>query len=199
MKLENLKLTGAMLLLAASLGTNPLTSMTVYAENIEDDKPLFEDEKDDHELEDVSGGDVKPEEPTEEEPTEEPTEEEPESDPLENTDIDPEDEEYNTGREEIPDYVKTEWERKIGEPNKPNEPNKPTTPDEIDLPKTGNMITNILLGGAAIGVIYALGSEMHTRVMVENALFDKINAPTETKVPGSRKKFKRKSKEKILK
>lgn len=123
------------------------------------------------------------------------------------TDIDPEDEEYNTGRKEIPDTVKTEAERKgidriPGKPGKPGDKEKTGNPGssetttettettvitEIPItPKTGLSLGGIILAGGGLGV--ALGAT--------NNLVSQIQM---NKVVDSKKKFRRKSKKRTRK
>ena len=129
--------------------------------------------------------------------------------PLEDTDIDPDDEEYNTGRDEIPDTVETEWERKIGKKKKkkkPTTPENPTPTEEyvpeevvyeqpvttVELPKTGNEYEDaIKFGGLSGLVIAALIGLSYTNSM--------YNISNGEKVVSSRKKFKRRNKNRRLK
>lgn len=125
------------------------------------------------------------------------------------TDIDPEDEKYNTGRKEIPEGTPTEAERKHidripGKPGKPGDKEQTGNPGssetttttettettvitEIPItPKTGLSLGGIILAGGGLGV--ALGAT--------NNLVSQIQM---NKVVDSKKKFRRKSKKRTRK
>lgn len=206
MKIENLKIYGATLAIIAAMAMNPNNTMTVYAE----EEVLFEDTEDDYTLEDIeettdqpSNEDNSQENNQENEvPSTNPFDDNPEDD-LENTEIDPEDEEYNTGRTEIPDYVKTEAERKGLVPDNPptdspsetlddpqeEVPETPVTPVEPEvqpIPKTGASVNPLIGIGVALGLIG--GSVIELQYLSgKNGLI---------KVIDSRKKYQKQNKKK---
>lgn len=176
MKKNRLKLyLGGLALIAALSASNV---QVAYA--TEDEEVLYTETNDDYKLEDnneevvteinpegnqvqevVPESDNKPTLTEEGKDTEEQV-----FDPNDTT-IDKEDEKYNTGREEIPDDVETEYERKIGKPTPPEEDTpEENTPEEntpveekekekeeiIVIPKTGtvdNLVPFVVLGGTA--------------------------------------------------
>lgn len=175
MKKNRLKLYLGGLALIASLSAANV--QVAYA--TEDEEVLYTETNDDYKLEDNNeeviteinpeGNQVQevvPESDNKPTLTEEGKDtEEQKFDPNDTT-IDKEDEKYNTGREEVPDDVETEYERKIGKPTPPEEdtPEEDTpeenTPEEntpveekeeiIVIPKTGNLddlFQFVVLGG----------------------------------------------------
>lgn len=185
MKIEKLKLYGATLALIAATAMGANNTVTVHAEEV-----LWEDTEDDYTLEDIPEGEQPPKETEKPEvkpqptptptpvPTPTPTE-----NPLDNTVIDPEDQEYNTGRTEIPDYVETEAERKgLTTPEPDPTPEKTPTPQPV--PKTGFSAEKIIIGGGAAGLVAGAGI----------SIWYEIKQGSISKVVASRKKYKKNNK-----
>lgn len=228
-----------LLAMGLSLGA---PSINAYAE----EEVLFEQEEDDYQLEDIEDESQKTDEQKQQEAAEKEASEqqaaedatkdeeeaarieedkEAQEDIIGSTDIDPEDEEYNTGREEIPDTVDPEYKRKdidrIPEnpknPENPENPGQPENPEttstqevstttevqvipeaKIEIPvtpKTG-LNENTILGIGIAGGLGAAAIGLFRDARNKNKAEEKlING---NRVTNSRKKFRKKSKNKTL-